>query len=512
MTFTAAGTLASNAAAALTTLAHTNVTTGNVLLLGTKVSSAAITVSSVTGGGATGWVKVAGPFVDTGSPVRTQELWAGTVTATGAQTITVNFSSSNAGINTDLDVQEFASSLGAGAVWTADVSGTLTNGASTTVTYPTLAPVMSGTELYVGQSRTSGVTFSGLTAGFTGQTDVNGNFYIYGLAVTGSVSPTATVSASVASYASAVLLTDTPPTGGGGIPATPVRPGLSRLRHHHGARRQQMMMTFGSASNDFTVTAQLATATAVALGEDITATFNVEIDAAAQPATATGTALQAGGQNVQLATGTGAAQNAVAALGVNAGTATATGAAQQPAGHNAVVATGVGTAQPATIAVGGVTVLAAAFGIGEQTAGHNVVIATAVGAALQPSVQTSGSANAPAQIATGTGTAQQPTVAITTNAGTATSTGTAQAPKLAITVNTGLATATAAALQAAGPAVIVVRGFCTTSITGHVNGSSVSGKSGNSVNVGGKPGSSGVTDPRDGTTSVTGKKTLTGVT
>jgi hypothetical protein len=206
MTLTAAGTLASNAAAALTTLAHTNNTAGNVLVLGTKISSLTITVSSVTGGGATGWAKVAGPQND-GS--RAQELWAGTVSATGAQTITVTWSSSNAGINTDLDCQEFASSLGAGAVWTRDTEGWVLGATSTTITYPTLAPAITSPELYVGQVRIpSGTGYAGLTAGFTGQTDSNGNPFIYGLSVTGSVSPSETNATNAISGALAVLLSD----------------------------------------------------------------------------------------------------------------------------------------------------------------------------------------------------------------------------------------------------------------------------------------------------------------
>lgn len=207
MTYTAAGTLASNAAAGLTTLAHTNNASGNCLVLGMTITSLTITVSSVTGGGANKWVKVAGSSND---GTRSQELWMGTVNATGAQTITVNFSSTNAGLATDLCVQEFSSSLGAAAVWTWDSFGFLNNGASTTVTWPTLTPRNANTDLYVGHARVpSAGTFSALTAGFTGQTDVNGNPYIYGLAVTGSVSPTQTDSLSAANACQAVLIRDT---------------------------------------------------------------------------------------------------------------------------------------------------------------------------------------------------------------------------------------------------------------------------------------------------------------
>jgi hypothetical protein len=206
VTISASGTLASNIATGATTLAHTNNAVGNVLILGTKVTSTTITVSTVTGGGATNWVKIAGSNND-GS--RSQELWMGTVTTTGAQTITLTFSASVAAIAVDLGAQEFSSSLGTAAIWMAETSSFLNNGASTTVTWPTLAPHVRASELYVGQARIpSAGTLSGLTAGFTSQVDANGNPFIYGLDVTASVSPTQTDSSSAANATLAVLITD----------------------------------------------------------------------------------------------------------------------------------------------------------------------------------------------------------------------------------------------------------------------------------------------------------------
>ena len=207
--FLAAGTLASNAATALATLAHTNVAAGNCLILGTKITTTTITVTGVSGGGATGWTRIAGPNND---GTRSQELWMGRVTATGAQTISLTYSGSVSAAAVDLDCQEFSSPLGTAAVWTKDTSGWLLNSASTTVTYPTLAPARAPTELYAGQSRIpGGLTWSGLTAGFTGQTDVNGNRFIYGLSVTGSVSPSEVNATNAASGALAALLTDAAP-------------------------------------------------------------------------------------------------------------------------------------------------------------------------------------------------------------------------------------------------------------------------------------------------------------
>jgi hypothetical protein len=161
----------------------------------------------------------------------------GTVSATGAQTISLTYSGSVAAIAVDLDVQEFSSALGAGAVWTKDVSGWLVGSSSTTITYPTLAPVMSSAELYVAQARIpSGGTYSGLTAGFTNQNDVNGNPYIYGPNVTASVTPTQTNTNTAIAGALAVLITDTPPSVAGLLPQQLEHRSSSRnviKRHRH---------------------------------------------------------------------------------------------------------------------------------------------------------------------------------------------------------------------------------------------------------------------------------------
>ena len=211
MTFTAAGVLATNAASGLTTLAHTNNTAANVLVVSTKVTSLTITVSSITGGGATSWVRICAPQQD---GTRNLEMWMGRVTTTGAQTITVTFSASVTGLAVDLDAQEFSSSLGAGAVWAKDVDGFRNNTSSTTITFPTLAPTVTTPELYVGMMRIAGGTgFTGITGGFTSQNGVNGNPFVYGLAVAGSVSPSETNSTNATSLTLAALITDTTAAG-----------------------------------------------------------------------------------------------------------------------------------------------------------------------------------------------------------------------------------------------------------------------------------------------------------
>lgn len=191
------GTLVSGTS--VTTLSVSPAAVGNALVLYVKVPSGTATVTGVSGGGCT-WRGIAGPYVDTNATPHTHYLYLGTVTAAGSATITVSLSSGTA----DLDSQEFTAGSTA-ASWALDGSqaGFLDNAASTTVTYPTLTPAGAG-ELYVGHSRNPTGTESGLTAGFTGQQDADGNPYIYGV-VSATASPVATI-ASTVSYTIGALI------------------------------------------------------------------------------------------------------------------------------------------------------------------------------------------------------------------------------------------------------------------------------------------------------------------
>ena len=168
-----------------------------------------------------------------------------------------------------------------------------------------------------------------------------------------------------------------------------------------------------------------------------------------------------------LATGTGSAQQALAAIGANAAVATGTGTSQAPVaalGVNAAAATGTGTAQAAVAALG-----------------VNAGLATGTGAAQQPTVQTSGTTNAPATVATGTGTAQSPLAAIGANAAAATGTGTAQAPLAATGANAAAATGTGTA-QGALAAIAVNAGLA--AATGAAPNATVQTSGGINVNAG----------------------------
>ena len=103
-TISAVGTLANASGTGTTTLSVSPQHTGDIMVLATKVASSSISTSSVSGGGVTTWTRVEGPY--TGYTGNDLEIWTGTVTTTGASTITVTFSGSVSSIWTGLASQE----------------------------------------------------------------------------------------------------------------------------------------------------------------------------------------------------------------------------------------------------------------------------------------------------------------------------------------------------------------------------------------------------------------------
>jgi hypothetical protein len=213
---TAVGTIKGATGTAISTFSLTPTTVGNCFPLAIAIyQSAAITVTSVTGGGCT-WA-FAGRYADT-SNISKRELWIGTVTSAGsASTVTVVYSGSVTGDSIELDCQEFTNGTGAGTTWTLDgsVAGT-TNTASTSCTFPTLTPSGAG-ELYFGHWFTSSSTInSSPTSGYATAKDAFTDGIIYNPACSASAqSPTGTISTSNASYTIAMLVIATAPGGGG---------------------------------------------------------------------------------------------------------------------------------------------------------------------------------------------------------------------------------------------------------------------------------------------------------
>ncbi len=188
-----------NQASSLTTLSVAPHTVGNLMALAIKDN---VYVASVSGGGVSQW-----HVVTRHDGNLHEEIWEGTVTTTGASAITVTYRTTP-GINCELAAQEFTSGLGANTNWFVAAQGSITNVASTTMTYPTLkAPETGG--LYWGYGYTGGTGSAGSTSGFSYKvTSVGTNVIAYDptMAAGTSYSPTATTTSAV-SDAVAMIIT-----------------------------------------------------------------------------------------------------------------------------------------------------------------------------------------------------------------------------------------------------------------------------------------------------------------
>jgi hypothetical protein len=96
-------------------------------------------------------------------------MWMGTITSTGASTVTVNYTSALSGTNSweDAATEFTAYGVNAESSWGVDTTGTQLNSApSTTVTYPTLSPD-APEEVYVGYADTQNAGSAGSYGGFS---------------------------------------------------------------------------------------------------------------------------------------------------------------------------------------------------------------------------------------------------------------------------------------------------------------------------------------------------------
>ena len=175
---------------------------GDALVLTVKVSSATATVTSVTGGGATAWARLVS-FSDNAS--HDLELWLGTVSTTGASSVTVRFSSPVGSRNVELTVQEFTAGLGPFTLWAKDAAAGRNNASSGTIASPPLTPHRTG-ELYFGYSRSPGKALAGNTPGFTYERTADGNVVLFDPRVSAAVAPKSTQSPANTSSAVGALI------------------------------------------------------------------------------------------------------------------------------------------------------------------------------------------------------------------------------------------------------------------------------------------------------------------
>lgn len=134
---------------------------GDILVVGTySNNSTPPTVTSITHSGVSGsWHQLASEY-DTTHVGADIELWYGVITATGAATLTVNYSGAG---YPGIGVQQFHTTSGS---WAQDGSGgVLYTGAGAMMSYPALTAAGAG-ELYVGFA-VMDTLFYGMTAGST---------------------------------------------------------------------------------------------------------------------------------------------------------------------------------------------------------------------------------------------------------------------------------------------------------------------------------------------------------
>jgi RHS repeat-associated protein len=208
-TITAVGTLTSNDALALSTLADDPQTVGDVLEVFAQSGTPSLTVTSISGGGVSTWTKEA-QFA--GSFGGDTEIWYGNVTTAGSSTITFSWSGSIASHYEEYGVQEFTAGLGANTVWTVDKTGSGNGSSSTSVPFPSLTPSGSS-ELYFAYAGVYNTATGGTTSGFTFTVTAEGNLTTYDTNVSSAASPIGTQTPAGVSSAVAALLTASSSTG-----------------------------------------------------------------------------------------------------------------------------------------------------------------------------------------------------------------------------------------------------------------------------------------------------------
>ncbi len=181
-------------------------TVGNVMVLSIGIASTTITASNITGGGVTTWHKITANAPGTTDHT---ELWYGVVTTAGTASVTLTFSANDTFV-TEMINQEFTAGLGAGTNWAVSTSNQASNGAATTMTFPSLTSGSNG-GIYVGYGdEASGNATAGTTPGFTFEpTPTNADMSLYdpSLAASTAYQPVANLSGSSVSNVVAAVLT-----------------------------------------------------------------------------------------------------------------------------------------------------------------------------------------------------------------------------------------------------------------------------------------------------------------
>jgi hypothetical protein len=195
-------------------------TIGNCMFVVTRCKSQTVGIASMSGGGCAVWDHVGTfSFASGGGSAETIDFWVGVVTTTGSQTLTLTGTASLAAISLTTVWQQFTvSGVAANTSWVAELAASLSNVASTNITYPTLTP-NGPNRLYLGFAEPNGApNTTGATAGYTAQKDANASTADQGQLITNptltsgvAAAPVGTQGTSATSIACAVLLRATNP-------------------------------------------------------------------------------------------------------------------------------------------------------------------------------------------------------------------------------------------------------------------------------------------------------------
>jgi hypothetical protein len=186
-----------------TTLSVSPLNLGDLMVV-TVETGAAVQVSSLSGGGVTTWTRAL-QWAPAGTD---REIWYGTVTTTGASTITFALTGSTGTHNIEYDAQEYHTSVP--VTWGLITSGQQTNASSTNMALPTLAPSTSN-EVYVGLVVVPNTPTGGTTSGYMFTTTSWGNTFVSNADCTvAPQSPVATQNTAAASDTFAALFLASP--------------------------------------------------------------------------------------------------------------------------------------------------------------------------------------------------------------------------------------------------------------------------------------------------------------
>ena len=276
----AVGGLANGSGNGVTTLAVSPQHVGDLLALVVKVDSATVKASTVSGGGVGTW----GRAEDyTGYSGHDLEIWTGTVTTSGASTVTVGYSASVSAVYTGLSARRFAGP-GSGTVWGIDTGAGISNASSTTAILPSLTPA-GPAELYFGYAAIANTGSAGTTSGFTYATTSDGDVAAYDTSVSATVQPTATQSPAGLSGAAAVLI-----TASGAAPSIPT---VSAVSPSSGPTAGGTSVTV--SGTNFTGVTAVKFGTASATGVTVNSTTSITATAPAGSGTVDVTVTASGG-------------------------------------------------------------------------------------------------------------------------------------------------------------------------------------------------------------------------